>query len=168
MEIPPSTIYHRLRDRLQRTEAHQCQQKLFPPQSGRDSNGRPFSVDIEDLSASDHPQPERSEATGSNPLPELPELPSTVVFGCDSNAASTSNSNCDADSSDLSSLDSLSEFESGPDKPEERATSIAPQFPPRRWWPSDSPAAPLHMWVALYRPPREQRFEILPSLSAYK
>jgi len=30
MEIPSSTVYHRLSGRLQRTEAHQCQQKLTP------------------------------------------------------------------------------------------------------------------------------------------
>jgi hypothetical protein len=28
MEVPPSTIYHPLRSRLQRTEAHGCQQKF--------------------------------------------------------------------------------------------------------------------------------------------
>jgi hypothetical protein len=82
----------------------------------------------------------------NNPLPELPPA---VVFGCDSNVGS----NCDADSSDLSSdsLDSLSEFKSEPDK--ERG--IAPQF---------LLAVGGHqtlLRLALYRPPREQRSEIL-------
>jgi hypothetical protein len=61
----------------------------YPPESGRDSNGRPFSIDIGDL-------PNNPQATGSNPLPTLPPA---IVFYYDSNAGS----NCDADSSDLSS-----------------------------------------------------------------
>jgi hypothetical protein len=102
--------------------------QYYPPESGRGSNGRPFSVDIEDL---------RSRP---NLLPAVLD----PGLGRDSDASDSDAGDCDADAtsdSDLSSLSSLSEFECKLDK----QLPAAPQFPPRRWWPSNSPAPPPHV-----------------------
>jgi hypothetical protein len=88
----------------------------YPPESGRDSNGRLCRVDIEDL-------------------PNRPDLLLVVLDpgpGRDSDAGGCNASDCDADAgsdSDLSSLSSLSEFGIEPDK----QLPTAPQLPPRRW-----------------------------------
>jgi hypothetical protein len=63
------------------------------------------------------PNHPRARATDSSPL----SVPPTVVSDCDSNAG-----NCDADSSDLSSLGSLSDLEFESESESDKEQAIVP------------------------------------------